>query len=398
MSHDAHVVKSSGGPHSVSSKTKTLLGLALALGVAAFVGGLMVDSKRAWVSFAVNHFFFLSLAIGGLFFAAIQWIVGAAWSVPVRRIAESFTAYLPVALGASFVLFVGIPTLYHWSHVEAVRDDLVLSGKAGYLNVPFFVIRAIVIFGLWIFFSKKLIGNSLAQDTSADPTLSDRNRSWTPAFLIVFALSYTLLSIDVLMSLDPHWFSTIFGVYCFAGTFLTVNSLMAVIAIRLRQNGVLAGWMNENHVHDLGKWMFAFTVFWAYIAFSQFMLIWYANMPEETGFYLKRFEGGWLYLSVFLLVGKFFLPFFVLLPRDAKRNERLIVPMGIYILACQWIDYLWIAQPEFFKDGPRVGWIELGVTAGFVGLFGLAVTRFWSKHAIVAKGDPNLEQALAHHQ
>jgi hypothetical protein len=135
---------------------------------------------------------------------------------------------------------------------------------------------------------------------------------------------------------------------------------LGVITIRLKAKGVLAGWVNENHIHDIGKWMFAFVIFWAYIAFSQFILIWYANLPEETGFYLHRFNGNWLPVSIFLLVGKFFFPFFVLLPRDSKRSERLLLPMGIYLLICQWIDYMWIAQPEFFKDGPMIGWIELG--------------------------------------
>ena len=157
MSHDANVAKSNGGPHQISSKTKTLLGLALVIGIASFVGGLMVDTRRAWVSFAINHFFFMSLAIGGLFFAAIQWIVGATWSVTIRRIAESFTAYLPVAVASSLVLFAGIHTLYHWSHPEVVREDLILSGKAAYLNIPFYVVRALAVLGIWIFFARKLI-------------------------------------------------------------------------------------------------------------------------------------------------------------------------------------------------------------------------------------------------
>src|SRR5690606_22754739 len=205
-----------------------------------------------------------------------------------------------------------------------------------------FIIRNLIALGIWMFFSWKLIGNSLLQDTrQGDYSINLKNRVLAPIFLILFAITYTMVSFDQIMSLDPHWFSTIFGVYCFAGLFYTNLALTALVSIYLKRKGLLEGIVNENHLHDLGKFMFAFTVFWAYIGFSQFMLIWYANLPEETGYYLRRFDGGWMNVSIFLLVGKFMVPFFALLPREAKRSERRLILVGLWMLVAQWIDVLW---------------------------------------------------------
>jgi hypothetical protein len=200
-----------------------------------------------------------------------------------------------------------------------------------------------------------------------------------------------------MMSLDPYWYSTIFGVYCFAGAFYAMHALAALMAVWLKRRGTLEGIINDNHYHDLGKYMFAFTIFWAYIGFSQFMLIWYANMPEETGYFIRRFHEGWYAVSVFLLVGKFATPFFLMLPRDSKRNEGMLIKVGIFMLIAQWIDVMWLVQPEFFADGPRFGLTEAGVTLGFIGLFGLAVTHFLGKHNAVPIGDPRLAQSVFHH-
>jgi hypothetical protein len=200
------------------------------------------------------------------------------------------------------------------------------------------------------------------------------------------------------MSLDPFWFSTIFGVYCFSGLFYANLASICLLTLYLKSKGKLDGIVNENHLHDLGKFMFAFTVFWAYIGFSQFMLIWYANLPEETGYFLTRFHGGWFWVSLFLLLGKFLVPFLVLLPRDAKRNARVLAPIGVFMLIAQWVDILWMVQPEFFKEGPQLGWTEVGITLGFVGVFGLSVAQFLAKHNIVAIGDPQLAESLFHRQ
>ena len=385
------------GTFEISQTQKVVLVVLAGVGGAAFLGGLKVSPDRAWASFVHNHFYFMSLGLGGLFFAAIQWATGAMWSAPVRRVSESFTAYLPFVLVSFAVLAYGIPQLYLWSHADHVAGDLVLEGKSSYLNPTFFVIRNFIAIALWLFFSFKLIGNSIKQDQNGEYSFTAKNKILAPIFLIVFAISFTMASFDQLMSLDPHWFSTMFGVYCFAGLFYANLAATCLLTLYLKSKGKLEGIVNDNHLHDLGKFMFAFTVFWAYIGFSQFMLIWYANMPEETGYYLHRFHGGWFSVSVFLLVGKFMVPFIGLLARGAKRNPRILATAGIFMLIAQWVDVMWMVQPEFFKEGPQFGWVEVGTTVGFLGIFGILVSRFLAKNNVVAIKDPRLVESVFHH-
>jgi len=368
----------------------------LVLGLGLAFMAYTKDPKRFWPALVHNHFYFLSLAVGGLFFAAIQWVTNAMWSAPVRRLAESFTAFLPWLLVSFAVLFFGLKDIYKWTDATLVASDIMLSGKKAYLNVPFFVIRNVVGILVWIGFSAVMIGNSLKQDETKDPSITGRNRVFGPIFLMLFAITFTLTAFDLLMSLDPYWFSTMFGVYCFAGLFYSTLALLAIVTIYLKRKGALDGIVNENHLHDLGKFMFAFTVFWAYIGFSQFMLIWYANLPEETGYFLHRMTPAWKAVSAFLLFGKFFAVFFMLLPRGNKRDHRVLWGVAWFMLVAQWIDILWLVQPEFF-DAPKVGWQEMGVLAAFIGAFGLAIFRFLGRHTIVAIGDPRLEESVHHH-
>jgi len=394
--HGSHEIRNPG-PFEVSGGIKTLFLIFVAIGIASFAYGVTQDPHRAWAGFLLNHFYFMSLGLGGLFIAAIQWLTSAMWSAPIRRVAESFTAYLPVAVVTGVILYFGIHHLYIWDDSSLVASDLVLKGKAGWLSKNAFVIRDVIAIIIWILFAKKMIGNSIAQDTSKDVGLTLKNRALSPMFLIIFGLSFTMAAFDLLMSLDPHWYSTMFGVYCFAGLFYSSLALTCLITLYFRSKGKLDGIVNENHLHDLGKFMFAFTVFWAYIGFSQFMLIWYANLPEETTYFIHRFTGNWMYVSIFLLVGKFMVPFFLLLPRDAKRSDKMLAIVGVWMMIAQWIDVMWMVQPEFFKEGPQFGIIEIGTTLGFLGLFGIMVSRFFAKHNIVAIGDPMLEKSVFHH-
>ena len=401
----------SNEPHSAAAKMEirnpgpldpsgTLVGslAALALlGVFIFVIGIGTHPDRVWASFVQNHFFFMSLGVGGLFFAGLHWLTNAMWSAAIRRLSEALTSYLPVALVLTFVLYFGIHQLYPWSHAQHVAGDAVLQGKSGYLNVSFFMIRNVIALGIWMLFANKLVGNSLAQDRTGAIELTRKNRSLVPAFMILFGISFTVASFDLMMSLDPHWFSTMFGVYCFAGLFYSTLAMTCLITVLLKSSGKLDGIVNENHLHDLGKYMFAFTVFWAYIGFSQFMLIWYANLPEETGYFIRRLDQGWYAVSVFLLVGKFVTPFLLMLPREVKRNSKFLAVMAVFMLLAQWIDVLWLVQPQFFPRGPIVGWIEIGIALGFLGLFGLAVVVFLKRNNVVAIGDPKLAQSVFHH-
>ena len=220
----------------------------------------------------------MQISVAGLFFVAITWITTSMWSAPLRRIAESFTAYLPIALVSTVILFLGMKHLYPWTHPEHVEGDLVLEAKQAYLNMPFFMIRDFLAVVVWMIFAKKLVGSSLATDLGADyKAVWESNRKFSVAFIMVFAVSFTLIAFDQLMSLDPHWFSTMFGVYMFAGSYQCLFAALAIMMILLRRAGYLKQIVNENHLHDVAKFLFAFTVFWAYTGFSQYMLIWYAS-------------------------------------------------------------------------------------------------------------------------
>jgi hypothetical protein len=395
--HEIETVRNPG-PLKLESSTTMLFTALAVVGLAALIGGIFMNAPHGWTSLLISHFYFMSLAIGGLFICAIQYATNAMWSAPIRRLAESFSAYMPIVLiGFLVIAFVGMPHLFQWSHPDYVKGDIVLEQKASYLNVTFFIIRNLVAIALWFFFKAKLVGNSVAQDKDGDFSHTAKNRVYAPAFLIVFALTYTMSAIDLLMSLDAHWFSTMFGVYLFAGMFTSALAMMTIFTIILLRNGMLKGIVNDNHLHDCGKFLFAFTIFWAYIAFSQFMLIWYANLPEETMYFMHRMVGGWKYVTIFLLVGKFLVPFFALLPREAKRNTKRLMWVSIWMLFAQWIDLIWIVQPEFFKNGPEVSWIEVAGFIGFAGLFGLLTTRFLAKNDIVAIRDPKLAESVFHH-
>ncbi len=391
----AHQIPNPGKFQVPSGLRNVFIGLLVAGLVAAGLA-YAKDPARFWPALVHNHFYFLSLALGGLFFAAIQWVTGAMWSAPVRRLAESFTAFLPWLLVTFAILFFGLKDLYKWTNHDLVAGDIMLSGKQAYLNVPFFVVRNVLAILLWIAFAGKMIGNSIRQDETKDPAITGRNRVFGPIFLMVFAITFTLTAFDLLMSLDPYWFSTMFGVYCFAGLFYSTLALVAIVTVYLKRKGALDGIVNDNHLHDLGKFMFAFTVFWAYIGFSQFMLIWYANLPEETGYFLHRMTPAWKAVSAFLLFGKFFTVFVMLLPRGNKRDPRVLFGVGWFMLVAQWIDILWLIQPEFFTS-PKFGWVEAGVLAAFAGAFGLAMFRFLGRHNIVAIGDPRLAESVLHH-
>lgn len=392
----AHEIKSPGPLQGTAGLNTVFLVLSV-IGAAAFIVAVKSDPTRAWSSFVLNHFYFMGIALSGMFFAAIQWLTSAMWSSPVRRMIESLGAYLPFSLVTTAILYFGIHTLFHWSHPEAVAHDLMLQGKAGYMNISFFMIRNLVGLGILMLLSWKMLKNSLAQDKDPSFSWTQRNKTLSPGFILLYAIIFSMAAFDQMMSLDSHWYSTMFGVYCFAGAFYAQLALTTLMTLHFRAKGQLGNAVNDNHVHDLGKFLFGMAIFWAYIAFSQFMLIWYANIPEETGWFMARMHGAWFYVAVFLVVGKFCVPFFVLLPRDAKRSVATLTGVSLFMMVAHWIDLLWVVQPNFYAEGPKVGWIEIGVTLGFIGAFGLFVVRFLSRHNMVAIGDPRLEEAVFHH-
>ena len=280
------------------------------------------NPKQFFFSWLVSFLFFMSLALGALFFVLIQYAAQGGWGVVLRRIGETVFSTIPVMAVLFVPLLFGLHDLFEWSHADAVEHDALLAWKSPYLNVPFFLIRAALFFVIWSFIAVFYSRGSRSQDATGDHNVSARLRKFAGPAIIVMALTQTFAAIDWIMSLTPHWYSTMFGVYFFAGSWLGFIALLSVVVPAMRGAGLLDTVISREHMQDIGKFLFAFTAFWAYIAFSQYFLMWYGNLPEETIFYKARMEGSWLTVSLVLLFGHFVAPFFYLMGRSVKRNGR----------------------------------------------------------------------------
>ena len=380
-----------------SDQGKWILLSLVGLGVMGLALGYVVDQKRMWHAYLSGYFYFSSLCLCALFFVAVQHVSHAGWSVNIRRIPESMVAFLPVVGLGGLVLLGAGSHLYSWLDPEVVAKDSILQGKASYLNFGFWAFRLVVFCGLWWFFARKIVGYSVAQDGDGDESWTRRLPPLSVAFILVFALSFSLYTVDLLMSLEPHWFSTIFGVYCFSGAIQASLAAMILMTLYCRSKGWVTGLMTIEHVHDLAKFMKGFTVFWAYIAFSQFMLIWYANLPEETIYYLHRSHGGWMAVSVSLLIFKFVIPFLALLPRWAKRTPSHLIMVSVLVLVMHYVDVFWMVYPNYSSEFVAFSWMEILVFLGFLGGFLFMVTGWLGKHNLVPIKDPRRGESLAHH-
>jgi len=364
------------------------------IGLIACVAAFFVDRQQLFFSWLTAFVFWFTIAAGGLFFTMLHHLVGATWSVVIRRLAEAVMGVLPF-MGLAFIpLLFGISDLYHWSHPEAVAQDELLQWKSSYLNVPFFIIRAVVCFGVWTLLTVLLRRTSLAQDSGHTPQIHSRFTKISAPGMIAFALTLTLAGFDWLMSLDPHWYSTIFGVYIFAGALVGVLAFMPLVAISLRKRNILADAIGVEHYHDLGKLLFAFLIFWGYMAFSQYFLIWYGNIPEETAWFLHRWEGSWRSVSLFLVFGHFVVPFFILITRGAKRNLTILKVFAFWMLLMHWVDLHWVVMPTLHHHGLHLSWIDLAAMLAVGGGF---MARFWyglTAHPLIPVNDPKLEKSI----
>jgi hypothetical protein len=392
-----HEVKLVAQKFEPSHRLKTASIALIAIGALGFLIGLMQNPDRLWAAYLVAFFFVSCLGVGGLFFTAIQNLTKAGWSVSIRRLAEGMASFLPVVIVGSLVLLLGLKKLYPWANAEVIANNPVIAAKTAYLNVPFLIVRLLVFSLGMFFFGKKIIGNSTKQDQTGDHALTHSNVGWSIAWVLFFALSFSLFSVDLLMSLLPTWYSTIFGVYCFAGLFQSSLAFLALMMLYFKGTGIVQGYYSMDHVHDVAKFLKGFTVFWAYIAFSQFMLIWYANIPEETEFYLMRSEGGWMAISFSLLFFKFIIPFLVLLPRGVKRDAKQLSVICVLILIMQYVDIYWLVYPNFFEGHVVFGGYEIAMLSLFLGLFLMLMIKFFQKNNVVAIKDPRMHEAIHHH-
>ena len=375
-----------------------LLGLALLIisGV-----GWALDPKQFYFSYLVGWFFCVTVSLGAMFLVLIHHLTRAHWGIAVRRIPEALAYSFPLLAVLSIPIWFGMGDLYHWTHHELFVEgspefDPIIAGKEAYLNVPFFVIRVAIYFTLWTIITWRLYRLSVEQDVHPDPTIPARQRKVSAWGVVVFAVTTAFASYDFLMSLDPHWFSTIFGVYIFAGAFWAANAMVVLLARTVQAGGAARRSITADHYHDLGKWMFGFTVFWAYIAFSQYMLYWYGNIPEETLWYRHRLEHGWEVHSAILLVAHFIVPFLVLLPRSTKRIVPLLSVVAGFFLVMHWFDLHWLSMPVLHEHG-GVHWLDVTSWLGLLGIYVAAVLYRLTRHSVVPQHDPRLARSIAFH-
>ena len=364
-----------------------------AVGLALSAAGYFMDSKQFFHSYLVAFVFWTSIGLGGLFFTLLNHLVGAEWSIVLRRISETLMVTLPVMVVFFIPIIFGFHDLYHWSDPAVVDVDPVIKAKSGYLNPTFFIIRTAIFFTIWFIFARTLYSMSVKQD-GGDQTNNERMRRISAPGMILFAFTTTYAAFDWLMSLQPHWFSTIFGVWYFAGGLLAALAFINLFAQVLRKNEVLQNQITIEHYHDIGKLKFAFTIFWAYIAFSQFFLIWYANVPEETIFYLNRWEGSWKYVSLLLIYGHLMLPFLWLIPRATKRNLPAMVFIGVWLLLMHWVDMYWTVFPNLHEHGFQLSWMDLTTMLGIGGIFIWALWTRFTSNALIPVKDSKLDKSL----
>lgn len=368
---------------------------------------------RLWVNLWINNIYFTGLALVGVLFLAIQYAAQAGWSAYIKRVPEAFGGWLPFAavltVGLFFLTnFTSHFHIFHWLdtslYAESLPDgspnphyDAIIAGKQGYLNLPFYLGRMIFYFIVWIALYYLIRRESLSEDINGGSEHWKKMRVYSTLFIIVFALSSSTAAWDWVMSIDTHWFSTMFGWYVFASWFVAGLAAITLTVIMLQERGYLPE-LNSSHLHDLGKYIFAFSIFWTYIWFSQFLLIYYANIPEETVYFIERLKSGqyaWIfYLNIVL---NFFFPFLVLMTRDAKRHTIFLKIVCPVVLVGHWFDFYLMITPGTLSENGGFGLIEIGTAVIFAAAFIFVLLNSLSKAPVVALNHPMLEESL-HHQ
>ncbi|GAB4386858.1 MAG: hypothetical protein Kow0022_17030 [Phycisphaerales bacterium] len=391
-------------PGALAGLQRMLLGLGVVgLGLTV-AGGFVYDIRHALASYEVAVFGATAMALGALFFVMVYNITNAAWSVTLRRQYENLAAMLPYCMGlvavAVLIELISDGVLLRWIGMPEGQSHL-LDAKRGYLNELFLIVRFLVYFAVWTFLATRMRGWSVEQDISGDRWLTRRCRYNSGWGLVAFALTTAFFAFDYLMGMDFRFYSTMWGVYYFAGAAFSSLAMLAVLFAYLKSRGKLGDLVNAEHLHDHGKLMFGFTVFWAYIAFGQYFLIWYGNVPEETAYFVFRRTGGWALLGQVLIAVHFLLPFFLLISRVPKRNIRTLALIALILIVAHLLDMVWIIKPmvaagEGHRLEPMSWWVDVAAVLGVFGLIGFFLMKKIGSAALVPMKDPRLPHALSH--
>lgn len=364
--------------------------------------------KRLFNNLWINNVYFTGLAIIGLFFIAIQYAAQAGWSAGMKRIPLAMAHWLPIAGVLMLVSWFLVKSdVFHWTHESLYAEtggDEIIKGKAGLWYWPlsggsfplFYILRMVVFFALWYLFFVWIKREMLAEDIDGDVKHWYKARKHSAVFLVIFAVTSSIAAWDWIMSVDPHWFSTMFGWYVFASWWVNGLAAITLIVVLLKQNGYLKI-VNANHLHDIGKFIFGFSIFWAYIWFSQFLLIYYANMPEETVYFIQRMDSQYRWVFFLNLILNFFLPFLLLMTRDAKRHMSFLKLVCPIVLVGHWFDFYLLITPGVMQQQGTFGFMEIGMAMIFGVAFLFVTLSNLTKAPLYAKNHPMLGESLNHH-
>ncbi|MEN8204297.1 MAG: quinol:cytochrome C oxidoreductase [Bacteroidota bacterium] len=366
------------------------------VGIAAMVLAFDGDPLRGWANFLLNNVYFVSLAAGALLFFSIQRVTHSGWSAGFLRVPEAMAAYLPVAAVLFLVMILGAQSLYHWSHADAVSQDPLLDHKAPYLNVPFWIIRMVIYFTLWILMFFIIRRISLKEDVSGGLESFRKLEHRARVFIFIIIITFSFAMIDWVMSIDAHWYSTIFAIKNFVAAFHHAAIVITFIVLLMNQKGYFP-FLNKSHLGDFSRYIFMLCIIWGYFWFAEFMLIWYANIPEETAYFLPRVKGeGWRAYFFANIAINWFLPFVLLMPKATARSKTVLKMVIPFLIVGQFID-LYIQIFPGTVGEPVFGFQEIGSFIGFAGLFMLVTGYALSRANLYPVNHPYLEECQKHH-
>ena len=369
-----------------------------AVGLVASLLGLFLAPQSFYRAWLVGWVFWVGVSLGCLAISLLNHLTRGAWGLVIRRVLEAASRTLPLLLVLALPLVLGLKSLYEWARPEAVRADALLQAKAPYLNAPFFIVRLVLYFLIWGGVAFLMSRLSRRQDLQPDPGSARRMQLIAGPALAAYCLAVTFAAVDWLMSLQPHWFSTIYGVYLMGSQGLAALAFLIVFALWLSRREPMSRVLQPRHFHDWGKLFFAFVMLWAYFSFSQFLIIWAGNLPEEISFYLPRMRGAWGGLFLAIVLFHFLLPFLLLLSRDLKRNASRLVFVAALMLVMRWLELVWQVEPAFHDHNPAFYWLYLTAPLAIGGFWFAWFLRELKSRPLLPINDPYLPEAIEHHE
>jgi hypothetical protein len=379
----------------IPQKAKLACWILTGAGLVVFIPGFISDPARMWTAILLNNFYFLSLSLGAVFFITLQYVTDSEWSAMFKRIPGAMALYVPVAFIVMLALAGGLSQIYEWAVDDIAQRDVLIAHKSPYLNIPFFYLRVLLIFGAWIGLIAMLRYFSLKEDEGEGLRWFRKSKHYSMVFIFVFAVTFSVAAFDWIMSIDAHWFSTIFGIKAIISSLYYAVAVMILLVLGLNRAGYLVQ-LNSYHLSDFARYLFRLSIVWGYLWFMQYLIIWYANIPETTFYYYYRINEPWTFLFYANLIINWTIPFALLMADKPGRNRTVLAATSILLLAGFYISlYLQIIPGS--TGELRIGYLEIGSFAGFAGIFLLIFMYGLSKASLMPRNHPYLQKSLDHH-